>query len=212
MASPRATEAAEPRFEFRSFGQDFDAIHHRLGRLSTPLPEALWERHSVETYIVSRTNDVHNTKIRDGRMDIKTLVQAVAGLERWEPVMKASFPLAPATMRAEVFPAFRVGIPDLPGGPCDEAAFLALVRAHPDLAAVQVRKRRFAYLVHETICEYAVVLINGARVVTVSSESTDPEAVRRTIVDAGMSGLANINYLQAIKRVTGMLPTPLGAP
>ena len=57
-----------------------------------------------------------------------------------------------------------------------------------------------------------VVLINGARVVTVSSESTDPEAIRRTIVDTGMAGLENINYLQAIKRVIGMLPMPLASP
>lgn len=210
--APRADDAPDPRFEFRSFGQDFDAIHRRLGRLSMPVPEKLWERHSDETYIVSRTNDVNNTKIRDGRMDIKSLVRTVAGLEQWNPLMKMTFPLAPESLRDQVFPAFRVGIPALPGGPCDHATFLALIREHPDLAAVQVRKQRFAYLVHDTICEYAVVLINGARVVTVSSESTDPEAIRRTIVDTGMAGLENINYLQAIKRVIGMLPMPLASP
>jgi hypothetical protein len=64
-------------------------------------------------------------------------------------------------------------------------------------------------MVHDTICEYAVVLINGARVVTVSTESTDIDALQRTITDTRMAPLANLNYLQAIKRVIGMIPQPL---
>jgi len=204
-----ADDAPDPRFEFRSFGQDFDAIHHRLGRLSVPLPEAQWERHSDETYIVSCTNDVHNSKIRDDQLDIKTLMRTVADLEQWKPLLKARFPLTPEVLRGEVFPALGTGILGLSAEPCELPAFLAMLRGHPDVAVVQVRKQRFAYRVHDTICEYAVVLINGARVVTVSSESTDPEAIRRTMHDTGMAGLENVNYLQAIKRVIGMVPMAL---
>ncbi|MBK7594658.1 MAG: hypothetical protein IPP98_10425 [Gemmatimonadetes bacterium] len=207
--APQIGEISAPRFEFRSFGQDFDLVHHRLGRLSVPVPEKVWERRSDEIYIVSRGNDVNNTKIRDGKMDIKTFVQSVGGLEQWNPLMKGEFPLPAAVLRTEVFPAFHVAVPTLPHGPCDYATFLSLVRAHPDLAAVRVRKQRFGYLVHDTICEYAVVWINGARVVSVATESTDIEALKRTIVDTHMTGLENINYLQAIKRVIGMLPMPL---
>jgi hypothetical protein len=207
--APQIGELSAPRFEFRSFGQDFDAIHFRLGRLSMPVPENVWERRSDEIYIVSRTNDLNNTKIRDGKMDIKTWVQTVAGLEQWNPLMKGTFPLPEAVLREEVFPAFHVALPALPRGDCDYAGFLAIIRAHPHLAAVSVQKRRFGYLVHDTICEYAVVLINGARVVSVSTESTDVEALQRTITDSGMTGLENINYLQAIKRVIGMIPKPL---
>jgi hypothetical protein len=102
-----------------------------------------------------------------------------------------------------------VSAPVLPVGPCDLATFLELVHAHPQLAAVHVSKQRFGYMVHDTICEYAVVLINGARVVTVSTESTDIDALQRTITDTRMAPLANLNYLQAIKRVIGMIPQPL---
>lgn len=202
-------EASAPRFEFRSFGQNFDLIHHRLSRCSVPVPEKVWERRSEELYIVSRGNDVNNTKLRDGKMDIKTFVQSVDGLEQWNPLMKGEFPLPASVLRTEVFPAFQVAAPTLPKGPCDVETFLALVRGHPDLAAVRVHKQRFGYLVHDTICEYAVVLINGARVVTVATESTDVAALHRTIADTRMTGLENINYLQAIKRVIGMLPMPL---
>ncbi len=202
-------ELSVPRFEFRTFGQDFDAIHQRLARLSVPIPEKHWERRSDEIYIVSRTNDLNNTKIRDGKMDIKTWVQTVDGLEQWNPLMKGNFPLPPAVLRNDVFQAFQVSVPVLPSESCPYDDFLALIRAHPDLSAVRVHKRRFGYMVHDTICEYAVVLFNGARVVTVSSESTDLATIHRTMTDTGMAGLENINYLQAIKRVIGMNPMPL---
>jgi len=207
--TPRIGEISKPRFEFRSFGQDFDAIRFRIGRLSMPVPEEVWERRSDEIYIVSRTNDVNNTKIRDGKMDIKTRVRTVAGLEQWNPLMKGVFPLSEVMLRDEVFPALHVNTPALAPGGCDYPAFLDLIRAHPALAAVHVRKQRFGYMVHDTICEYAVVLINGARVVSVSTESTDVDALQRTMADTGMMGIENINYLQAIKRVIGMIPSPL---
>ena len=65
-------EESKPRFEFRSFGQNFDNSAKRMARLSMPVPEKVWERYSDEIYILSRTNDINNTKIRDGKMDIKT--------------------------------------------------------------------------------------------------------------------------------------------
>ncbi|HPC82252.1 MAG TPA: hypothetical protein P5234_02650 [Thermoanaerobaculaceae bacterium] len=200
---------SKPRFEFRSFGQNFDSIHFRMSRLSVPIPEDVWERHSDEIYIMSRTNDLNNTKIRDGKMDIKTWVQTLDGLEQWNPLMKGAFPLPTSVLREEVFPAFQVVIPDLPEGSCTYEQFLGLVDAHPDLQAVRVHKRRFGYMVHDTICEYAIVLINGARVVTVSTESTEIADLKRTIAATGMAGLENINYLQAIKRVIGMISRPL---
>ena len=59
-------EISKPRFEFRTFGQDFTNQAKRMARLSIPIPEKLWVRHSPETYIMSRTNNINNTKIRDG--------------------------------------------------------------------------------------------------------------------------------------------------
>lgn len=200
---------SKPRFEFRSFGQSFDSIRLRMSRFSVPVPEDVWERHSDEIYIMSRGNDQNNTKIRDGKMDIKTWVQTLDGLEQWNPLMKGTFPLAASVLRDEVFPAFQVTMPALPEGSCTYEQFLDLVDAHPDLQAVRVHKQRFGYMVHDTICEYAVVLINGARVVTVSTESTEIADLKRTIADTGMTGLENINYLQGIKRVIGMIARPL---
>ena len=87
--------------------------------------------------------------------------------------------------------------------------FIAMVEQNPDLAAVRVHKQRFGYMVNDTICEVGNVLINGAKVVTINSESTEIEDIKKTIADVGLEGVENINYLQAIKRVIGMTNKPL---
>ncbi|HNR06263.1 MAG TPA: hypothetical protein PKM27_03035 [Saprospiraceae bacterium] len=199
----------KPRFEFRSFGQGFEIPAKRMARLSMPVPENIWERQSDEIYIVSRNNDINNTKIRDGMMDIKTLVQTLDGLEQWNPVMKGQFPLTAQILLTEVFPAFGAALPELTKQAYSFDDFMELVRRHQDLQAVRVHKRRFAYLVNNTICETGQVLINGARVETISSESTETADVHKTLKDLGLEGLENINYLQAIKRVIGMIDQPL---
>lgn len=202
-------ELSKPRFEFRSFGQNFDNAHFRMSRLSVPVPEKVWERHSDEIYIISRTNDINNTKIRDGKMDIKTFVQTIDGLEQWNPLMKGEFPIATEVLKNEVFPAFMVEMPELANNSITYAEFLEMVKAHPDLAAVKVHKQRYGYMVNDTICEYGIVTINGARIVTVNSESTEVDHIKKTITDLQLEGVENINYLQAIKRVTGMIDKSL---
>lgn len=202
-------ELSKPRFEFRSFGQNFDNAHFRMSRLSVPVPEKVWERHSDEIYIISMTNDINNTKIRDGKMDIKTFVQTIDGLEQWNPLMKGEFPIATEVLKNEVFPAFMVEMPELANNSITYAEFLEMVKAHPDLAAVKVHKKRYGYMVNDTICEYGIVTINGARIVTVNSESTEVDHIKKTIIDLQLEGVENINYLQAIKRVTGMIDKSL---
>ncbi len=202
-------EISKPRFEFRTFGRDFTNAAYLMSRLSMPVPEKVWERQSTETYIVSKTNDVNNTKIRDGKMDIKTFVQAVDGLEQWNPLMKGEFPIKAEVLENEVFPAFKVEMPKLDKDEYTLEEFMAMVKVNPDLQAVTVEKERFGYMVNDTICEVANVFINGAMVVTVNSESTELDDIKKTIADLDLEGVENINYLQAIKRVTGMIDKKL---
>ena len=202
-------EASKPRFEFRSFGQNFEAAGKRMARLSMPVPEKFWERHSDEIYIMSRTNDVNNTKIRDGKMDIKTLVQTVDGLEQWNPLMKGEFPMLSEILKNEVFTAFQISTPDLLKEQYSYDEFMLMIPEHPDLQAVRVHKQRSGYLVNDVICETGIVFINGARVETINVESTDVQLMKQTIKEIGLQGVENINYLQAIKRVVGMIDKPL---
>ena len=202
-------EISKPRFEFRSFGQDFTKAAERMARLSEPIPEKLWVRESDEIYIVSRMNDVNNTKIRDKKMDIKTYVQTVDGLEQWNPLMKGEFPIAASVLRDEVFPAFQTNMPTISEDDVSLDEFLSMVGDDDKLQAVRVHKERFGYMVHDTICEVANVLINGARVASINSESTEIDDIQATINSLGLQGIENINYLQAIKRVIGMVDKPL---
>ena len=87
--------------------------------------------------------------------------------------------------------------------------FLEMIDANPDLQAVSVHKERFGYMVNDTICEVANVLINGTKVVTINSESTEIEDILKTLNDVKLNNIENINYLQVIKRVIGMINKPL---
>ncbi len=202
-------EISKPRFEFRTFGQNFEESAKRMARLSVPIPEKVWERESEEIYILSKTNDINNTKLRDGKMDIKTYVQTVDGLEQWNPLMKGEFPIAKEVLVKDVFPAFQVKIPEFTKDTYTVEEFLVMIDAHPDLQGVHVHKQRFGYMVNNTLCEVGNVLINGAKIVTINSESTELEDIKKTIADCKLEGVENINYLQAIKRVIGWINKPL---
>ena len=202
-------EISKPRFEFRTFGQNFEEASKLMARLSEPVPKKVWERKSEEIYILSKTNDVNNTKIRDGKMDIKTYVKTVEGLEQWNPLMKGEFPIAKEVLLNDVFPAFKVAMPELTQEKYTLEEFLAMIDAHENLQGVKVEKHRFGYMVNNTICEVGNVLINGAKVVTINSESTEVNDILKTLEDVHLTGIENINYLQAIKRIIGWINKPL---
>ncbi len=142
-------------------------------------------------------------------MDIKTYVQTVDGLEQWNPLMKAEFPISSKILKDDVFPAFQVDIPKLTKDEYSMSDFLEMIEKYPDLQAVSVHKERFGYMVNDTICEVGNVLINGAKVVTINSESTELEDIKKTIVDCKLEGCENLNYLQVIKRIIGWINKPL---
>lgn len=204
----RENAIQEPRFEFRAFGQNFDNAAKRMARLSVPVPEKIWERQSDEIYILSKTIDNSSVKIRDGKIDIKKLITSVEGFEQWEPVVKATFPVESELLATIVFPALNVNYQQSNKNSYTYEEFVALVHKFPDLLAVNVNKQRFAYMVNDTICEVAKVLINGAEIKTISSESTEIEQIKKTVSAIGLEGIENVNYLQALKRVVGMVNKP----
>ena len=202
-------EISKPRFEFRTFGQDFLESSQLMSELSIPVPEKVQHRTSEETYIVSRTNNINNTKIRNGKMDIKTYVQTVSGLEQWNPLMKVEFPINVDILKKDIYPAFKVEMPNFEKDEYTLTEFMNMVGSNPDLQAVRVHKERFGYMVNDTICEVANVLINGAKVVSINSESTEVDDILKTMEDVKLTNIENINYLQVIKRVIGMINKPL---
>ncbi len=193
----------KPRFEFRTFGQGFGAVVHKMRRLS-PLGGI---RESREIYIMSKGNNENNTKIRDDLMDIKVFVTRRQGLEQWNPRMKGRFPMPAATLHSDVFPAFGVDAPEMERDDYTLEQFLSeVVEPHGSLLAVNILKRRFAFTVNEVIAEWAKVLINGALIETVCLESVHVDKILEAMKMIGVEGSENVNYLLAIKRVVGMEP------
>ena len=194
-----------PRYEFRAFAQNFGMVETKMRKLS----KCEIIRESPEVYIVSAANNENNTKIRDIKMDIKELVEKKQGLERWNPGMKDDFPMKTEVIKNDVFPAFAVKEPEFTRDEYTLDQYLnELIIPHPELSAVNVFKRRFAFTINGCITEIAQLLINGAAIQTVAVELEDIDAILKAKEILGLMDYENVNYLLAIKRVIGMEPLP----
>jgi len=195
----------KPRFEFRAFAQNFGIVEEKMRSLS-PVEKI---RESLEIYIMSAGNNENNTKIRDNLMDIKVFVQAKKGLEQWNPRMKGEFPMTTDIIKNEVFPAFGVTVPQFKRDVYTLQQYInEIIDAHPDLAAVNVFKRRFAFTINDCIAEIAEVFFNGAKIMTANLESVDVDVILEAKKMVGLDDFENVNYLLAIKQVIGMAPLP----
>jgi hypothetical protein len=194
-----------PRYEFRTFAQNFGMVETKMRKLS----KCEMIRESPEIYIMSAGNNENNTKIRDIKMDIKVFVKKEKGLEQWNPRMKGEFPMTTEVIQNDVFPAFGVDMPEFKRDAYTLDQYLnEIIKPHPRLAAVDVFKRRFAFTINGCITEIAQLLINGAAIQTVAVELEDVNAVRKAMEILGLSEYENVNYLLAIKRIIGMEPLP----
>ena len=192
-----------PRYEFRTFAQNFGMVETRMRQLSN----CEMIRESSEIYIVSATNNENNTKIRDDKMDIKELVERKKGLERWNPRMKGEFPMPAEVIQSDVFPAFGVDMPAFKRDAYSLDQYLnEIIKPHPQLLDVHVFKRRFAFTVNGCIAELAHLLVNGAAIQTAAVELQDVDAVLKAMEMLGLTAYENVNYLLAIKRITSLAP------
>jgi exopolyphosphatase / guanosine-5'-triphosphate,3'-diphosphate pyrophosphatase len=177
-----------PRWEWRVFGRGLGPAEDALAAL-TPGPV----EEGDEVYLLSAVGS--NVKIRDGLMDIKLLREVdAAGLERWEPVMKAGFPL-PRGDVARVFDALGVDPPPLTRDAYTWEQFLAgLVEPSDALRVVRVHKRRIRYRVGGCMAERTDVEADGRAARTIAVESEDPSAVIAAVRGLGLDGRVNTSY------------------
>jgi hypothetical protein len=191
------------RFEFRVWGERLSAYQDRLAALAVPSDP----RESTETYILSRTTEAANLKIRDGLLDIKLMVEQDGRLERWRPVLKAPSPLDSRVLVEQVFPSLGVAPPLIAQTSYTVAEFIReLVRPHRDLEAAEITKLRRQFEIEDCTAEFAEVGIKGggARSETIAVESDNPASVLRTIAELGLNSQTNISYVRHLKMMTGM--------
>jgi exopolyphosphatase/guanosine-5'-triphosphate,3'-diphosphate pyrophosphatase len=187
-AEDAAMAAIIPRWEWRVFGVGLEPAEQALATL-TPGPV----EESDELYLLSAAGG--NVKVRDGLMDIKLLREVDGdGLERWEPVMKAGFPLTTADV-SRVFQAFEVVPPSLTRDAYTLDQLLAdLVGPSGAVRVVRVHKRRVRYRLGGCMAESAEVEADGRTQRTVAIESEDPSAVIAAVRGIGLDTHVNTGY------------------
>ena len=96
-----------PRWEWRTFAS---RVPRADAKFDAMVPDSVEE--SDEYYLVAPEGD--NVKVRDQLMDIKVLRETdAAGLQRFEPILKAPFPIDADAART-VFQALRQPLPAMP--------------------------------------------------------------------------------------------------
>lgn len=195
-------QSIKPRAEFRVFGQGIIA---KLEKTIWSAKASLYAVRDmpVETYFVSSKTNESNIKVRDQLLDIKLKTgETPEGFEIFQPNGKFSFSLKAKDFE-QVMTQLRVDVP-CNQTECTFSDFLAMVKNHPDLRAAEVFKKRYGFSVNGVICEYAEVLINGAKIETACCESEDYAKIQSVVEVLGLSGMKNTSYIRAIKQVVGM--------
>ena len=179
------SDVVVPRWEWRTFGAGVDAIDASLPGVFAGDAQV-----SVERYFLGPAGG--NVKVRDDLMDVKVLRETNAdGLERWEPVLKAGFPLA----RADVEVATEaLGCPM----PSSERASFSLEELRTafdgSVREVEITKRRVRGSIHGCMAEIAEVDVLGTTTRTFAVESEDPDAVVSARGELGLTDVGNTSY------------------
>lgn len=183
------------RWEWRIFGDAFSAAERRL---TATTPERV--EHSDEVYVVARRSDA-SVKVRRGAVDAKRLLRVDGdGLEQWEPVVKAHFPLTPADLASVLA---LLGVPDRGAGAADVDALLALVDGEPALRAVHVHKNREHYRFAGCMAESSELRTSAGAIHTLAVESPDRERVGAAVTALGLAGRPVVSVPRALKALVG---------
>lgn len=194
-----STNAIVPRWEWRCFAPSLEALARAAG-----LPPDAASRESDEIYLLDLLR-TENAKIRDEILDIKRLHDIdVDGLELWEPVFKARFPIGHRELAA-AFEAFGLHVA---AGPRESYAidqFLAEVIApRPDFRVVHVHKARRGFTCDRCIAEFVQLKVEGRALESFSLEHEDPALISAALQRLGVDSHGNTSYPTGLKRALGV--------
>jgi exopolyphosphatase/guanosine-5'-triphosphate,3'-diphosphate pyrophosphatase len=191
-----------PRWEWRTFAR---GVPRADAAFEAKSPTTVGE--SDELYLLAPGGD--NVKVRDGLMDIKVLRETDArGLQRWEPILKASFPLDAEAART-VFQSLRRQLPAAipPDGlSLDAVMEVAEVGAPGGPRAVHVHKRRSRYTVAGCPAELSVLEAEGHRTTSIAVESTDPADVTAAVEALGLRHYCNMDVPTGLRLLVDRVP------
>jgi exopolyphosphatase / guanosine-5'-triphosphate,3'-diphosphate pyrophosphatase len=174
-----------PRWEWRTLGERFGAAEDEL---ATSTPTGVEE--GDELYLVAE--GAENVKIRAELMDIKVLRDVDRhGLERWEPALKAGFPLSAADV-AVVLASLRQPVPTLTREAYSWSEILnEFIEPNGTVRVVSVHKRRARHEYHGCMAELTDVEVDGRPTRTLAVEAEDPAAVWAGVIALGLQDHVN---------------------
>ncbi|HTN79442.1 MAG TPA: hypothetical protein VMK16_07205 [Acidimicrobiales bacterium] len=180
------------RWEWRTWGDSFGSTEAALTRW-----DATGESEGDERYLL--TVDGDNVKIRDELVDIKVLREVdQRGLERWEPTLKAGFPLDARTL-ATIFSSLRRPLPALPRESYSDDQLLAeLIETDDAIRVAHVHKRRARFRLGDCMGELTDFVVDGTPIRTIALESVDPALVAAQIAALGLAGRENTSVPRAL--------------
>ncbi len=187
-----------PRWEWRTFGNDFGAADEALGALEVDRFEE-----SADLYVLFRDSDA-TVKVRHGELDVKGLLAVDdEGLEQWVPVAKHPFPVSRDDVVAALARLQMVATP-----PLDRATYTAeellreIVGPVDELRAVMVHKRRTHYVVDGCMAEICEIRTDDGSTRSLVLESADPALVTRARRSLGLIARANVCMVRGLKVLT----------
>jgi hypothetical protein len=189
-----------PRYEYRVWAEALKDAKDNLRRLGTTLGTEARE----ETYLISAATDSCNPKIRGGRVNIKVLLATLQGLELWNPVLEADFPLDRTVIAEQIFPALELESPGLARPSYSLEDFVEeVIRPQPRITVVMAAKRRTRFRLDECLAEFTSVALGQVARETVAIESIEPDPVLRLVREFHLDGMPNMSYVRALKQVLG---------
>jgi hypothetical protein len=192
------------RFEFRLFGQCFEQEEQRLRTLASV--DSIVE--SRETYFLAAPPDPgRNVKLRDGRLELKRLVEERQGLERWRPAGQWALPVTSGTVLELLAPDHATTWRHTLPASLDLGKLLAFV-ARPEipLYRAEVFKRRILFAPAGCRAELDQLLVNGAAIQSLALEAEEPDAVLALRAALGVDTRENASYPRALCRIMGLDP------
>ncbi|HVM81467.1 MAG TPA: hypothetical protein VMU06_20765 [Stellaceae bacterium] len=196
-----STAATIPRWEWRCFAPSLTISPKTL-----LIPADAARHESDEVYILDLTGRISdNVKIRDEVLDVKRLLKTDAdGLELWEPILKARFPLG----RKDVAAVFAAWMPPASELTRDSYALAELVEdifaTRPALRLVRVHKSRRGFTFSGCLAEVAQIRAETVSMQTLSLEHEDPKRLLAALCSLGLNAHANTNYILGLKRALGL--------
>ena len=187
-----------PRWEWRTFGEQFGVAEDRLAELSPTRVDD-----SDELYIVSSRGE-GSIKVRGGVLDVKRLEHVSDdGLEQWRPVAKAEFPIA-ATDIAKLLEGLDVVVPALDRDAYDLDELVdEVIRPNADLLSVPVHKGRVHYALGGCMAELTDVEAGSRATRTIAVEAEDPALVRAAVEELGLWSRPNVSFPRGLKALVG---------